>query len=45
MCTHYVVMDFWNENIWIVPIIWTSHTHEIFNIILKKKILQGINIW
>jgi hypothetical protein len=36
MWTHYLVMDFWSENIWIVLTICTSHTHEIFNIIFKK---------
>jgi hypothetical protein len=33
MWTHYVVMDFWSENIWTVLTIYTSHTHEIFNFI------------
>jgi hypothetical protein len=39
MCIHYVVMDFWNENMWIVPTIYTSYTHEIFNIIFWKYTL------
>jgi hypothetical protein len=32
MCNHYVIMNIWNENVWTIPTICSSHTHEIFNI-------------
>jgi hypothetical protein len=39
MCTYYVVIDFWSENILTIPTIFTFDKHEIFNIIFWKYIL------